>query len=130
MPQHHLHAATGSNATVPVRQTRSLTCILSAAVTVRKKKGVSLETIADRTKISIRTLRAIEEGDFKKLPGGIYNTSYIKQYARAIDFDEQELLACYYEATGITPPAGEATRQKDSGKGLDTLREPSTVTGS
>jgi len=29
------------------------------------------------------------------LPAGIYNTSYIKQYARAIDYDESALLAVY-----------------------------------
>ena len=57
---------------------------------------MSLEQIADATKISIRSLQAIEQGDFRKLPGGIYNTSYIKQYARAIDYDESTLLAFYH----------------------------------
>ena len=63
---------------------------------IRKNRGLSLEQISQNTKISVRSLRAIEEGDFKKLPGGIYNTSYIRQYARAIDFDESELLAYYH----------------------------------
>src|SRR5437588_5968400 len=64
--------------------------------TIRRNRGISLEQIADSTKISIRSLEAIEQGDFRKLPGGIYNTSYIKQYARAIDFDESTLLAAYH----------------------------------
>src|SRR5438067_13886186 len=63
--------------------------------TIRRNRGVSLEQIADATKISIRSLEAIEQGEFRKLPGGIYNTSYIKQYARAIDYDECALLAAY-----------------------------------
>ena len=63
--------------------------------TIRRNRGISLQQIADDTKISIRSLEAIEHGDFRKLPGGIYNTSYIKQYARAIDYDEGELLAAY-----------------------------------
>ncbi|HWB99112.1 MAG TPA: helix-turn-helix domain-containing protein [Bryobacteraceae bacterium] len=63
--------------------------------TIRRNRGVSLEQIARETKISLRNLRAIEEGDFGKLPGGIYNTSYIKQYAKAIDFDESLLLDYY-----------------------------------
>jgi len=63
--------------------------------TIRRNRGISLEQIADSTKISIRSLEAIECGDFGKLPGGIYNTSYIKQYARAIDYDESALLAVY-----------------------------------
>jgi len=58
---------------------------------IRRNRGLSLEKISQNTKISTRSLQAIEEGDFKKLPGGIYNTSYIRQYARAIEFDESEL---------------------------------------
>jgi cytoskeletal protein RodZ len=66
-----------------------------ALATIRRNRGISLQQIADSTKISIRSLEAIEQGDFKKLPGGIYNTSYIKQYARAIDYDEGEILKVY-----------------------------------
>jgi cytoskeletal protein RodZ len=62
----------------------------------RQRKGITLDTIAASTKLSIRQLEAIESGDFRKLPGGIYNTSYIRQYARAIDFDEDDILAYYH----------------------------------
>jgi cytoskeletal protein RodZ len=62
---------------------------------IRRNRGLSLEQIAQATKI--------EESDFKKLPGGIYNTSYIRQYARAIEFDEAELLAYYHSRTDIKP---------------------------
>jgi cytoskeletal protein RodZ len=61
----------------------------------RRQRGISLEAIAASTKLSVRQLEAIEAGDFKRLPGGIYNTNYIKQYARAIEFDESDLLAFY-----------------------------------
>jgi cytoskeletal protein RodZ len=62
----------------------------------RQRKGISLESIAENTKLSIRHLKAIESGEFRKLPGGIYNTSYIRQYARAIGFDEVQLLNFYH----------------------------------
>jgi cytoskeletal protein RodZ len=67
---------------------------------IRRNRGISLEEIADSTKISVRSLAAIEQGDFRRLPGGIYNTSYIRQYARAIDYDESVLLAFYHQQTG------------------------------
>src|SRR5450759_4629641 len=75
--------------------------------TIRRNRGISLEQIAESTKISIRSLRAIEEGDFRKLPGGIYNTSYIRQYARAVNVDESDLVAVYQESTAVAtnPPA-------------------------
>jgi cytoskeletal protein RodZ len=62
----------------------------------RQRKGISLESIAQNTKLSVRHLQAIESGDFRKLPGGIYNTNYIRQYARAIGFDEAKLLGFYH----------------------------------
>jgi cytoskeletal protein RodZ len=74
--------------------------------TIRHNRGISLEQIAESTKIGVRSLEAIERGEFRKLPGGIYNTSYIRQYARAIDYDEGALLAFYYQAIGIENPAG------------------------
>jgi cytoskeletal protein RodZ len=67
--------------------------------TIRKNRGISLEQIAQSTKIGIRSLEAIERGDFQKLPGGIYSTSYLRQYARAIDYDESDLLAFYHRET-------------------------------
>jgi len=62
---------------------------------LRRKAGVSLEEIAEATKISLRFLRAIEEEEFDKLPGGIFRTSYLRQYAAAIGLDEAELLALH-----------------------------------
>ena len=61
----------------------------------RQKAGVSLEQVAAKTKISMRFLRAIESEDFSQLPGGIFNTNYLRQYAQAIGLDEQELLERY-----------------------------------
>jgi cytoskeletal protein RodZ len=84
---------------------------LLALTTIRNNRGISLHQIAESTKISVRSLEAIERGEFEKLPGGIYNTSYIRQYARAIDYDESAILAAYYRqagngVTGPTRPSG------------------------
>jgi len=65
---------------------------------LRQQKGISLGEIAQETKIRVGYLDAIERGQFTKLPGGIYNISYIRQYARAIDCDEQPLLDHYRAA--------------------------------
>src|SRR5947209_398072 len=81
--------------------------------TIRRNRGISLEQIAQSTKISVRSLEAIERGDFGKLPGGIYNTSYIKQYARAIDYDEGALLAVYQRE--MSRVAGGESQGKPSG---------------
>jgi|SRR5215469_18237448 len=67
----------------------------------RQQKGISLQSIAASTKLSVSQLEAIEAGDFARLPGGIYNTSYIRQYARAIDFDEAKLIAFYQQVSRL-----------------------------
>jgi cytoskeleton protein RodZ len=73
----------------------------------RKEKGVSLEDIAGHTKISLRFLRAIEEEEFDKLPGGIFSRSYLRQYAAAIRYDEAQLLAHFDRQ--MNSPAGVET---------------------
>ncbi|HWB86257.1 MAG TPA: helix-turn-helix transcriptional regulator [Bryobacteraceae bacterium] len=65
--------------------------------TIRRNRGLTLEQIASRTKISVRYLRAIEEGRLHNLPGGVYTSSYLRQYAAAIDYPG-ELVS------GETPP--------------------------
>ena len=82
------------------------TFVLAFAASQRQKKGLTLEQIAAATNISVRCLTAIETGDFKKLPGGIYATSYIRQYSRAVDVDEFDFLELYHRSTGapqVTP---------------------------
>jgi cytoskeletal protein RodZ len=74
------------------------------AALVRQQKKISLEEIAESTKISLRYLRAIEEARFDRLPGGVYNGNYVRQYARAFGFDEQALLNAYLEATVLPEP--------------------------
>ena len=83
----------------------------------RRKKKISLDEIAQATKIGVRALQAIETEDFKKLPGGIYSTSYIRQYAKAVDFDESQILALYYSIMGITSEPEEAQAKVSSSEG-------------
>jgi cytoskeletal protein RodZ len=83
--------------------------------TIRRNRGISLEQIAASTKISVRALEAIERGDFRKLPGGIYDTSYIRQYARAIDYDEGAILAVYHREMN-SAAAGPPERSRSVGR--------------
>ena len=95
--------------------------------TIRRNRGVSLEQIADSTKISVRSLEAIERGEFRKLPGGIYNTSYIRQYARAIDYDESVLLDFYHQQMSVE--TSRTTPQNGKGS-FGGFRPASTIIGS
>lgn len=61
----------------------------------REARGITLRHISDQTRISIRYLEAIESDDYKRLPGGIFNRSFIKSYAKQIGFDEKEAIDGY-----------------------------------
>ena len=61
----------------------------------REARGVSLRDISEQTRITMRHLEAIESSDYKHLPGGIFNRSFIKAYAKLIDFPEQRALDLY-----------------------------------
>src|SRR5918998_3818411 len=61
----------------------------------REARNITLRQISDQTRISIRYLEAIEANDYKRLPGGIFNRSFIKAYAKQIGFDEKEAMEGY-----------------------------------
>jgi cytoskeleton protein RodZ len=59
----------------------------------REMRGVSLDEIAESTKIGTRSLRALEEDDFDKLPGGIFNKGFVRAYSRFLGLDEEQTVA-------------------------------------
>lgn len=61
----------------------------------REARGVSLREISEQTRITMRHLEAIEADDYKHLPGGIFNKSFVKAYARHVGFDERRALDLY-----------------------------------
>ena len=57
----------------------------------RLMANLALQDIADRTKISLRFLSAIENDDFSALPGRVYIVGFTKAFARAVGLDEESL---------------------------------------
>lgn len=76
----------------------------------RKSRGVTLRQIADNTKIGLRYLEAIEHSEFAKLPGGVYDLNYIRQYAREIDLDPSLVLDFYHSQMPAEQPAEEPSK--------------------
>ena len=63
----------------------------------REEQNLSLESLQETTKIQKRYLEAIEQGNFKILPGTFYARAFIKEYAAAVGLDPNELLEEYKE---------------------------------
>jgi flagellar biosynthesis protein FlhG len=62
---------------------------------IREARGIELADIAQRTKISERHLRAIEDERFKDMPAAVYVRGYVIEYARSLRIDAQRTAESY-----------------------------------
>jgi cytoskeleton protein RodZ len=74
----------------------------------REMRGITLEEIAEATKIGSRSLTALETEDFDKLPGGIFNKGFVRSYARYLGIDEDQAVADFLSAEAIFRKGGPA----------------------
>ena len=63
----------------------------------RVARGISLAQIASVTKISARSLEAVERNDFSRLPGGIFTRSFVRAYAGEVGLDPEVALKQFLE---------------------------------
>jgi cytoskeletal protein RodZ len=61
----------------------------------REARNLTLREVSDQTRITRRHLEAIESDDYKQLPGGIFNRSFVKAFARAVGYGEDEAVRAY-----------------------------------
>jgi cytoskeleton protein RodZ len=82
----------------------------------REMRGVSLDDIAEATKIGTRLLRALEEEHFELLPGGIFNKGFVRAYAKYLGLNEDEAVADYLEAAGESVPDPRVIAEQNSSR--------------
>lgn len=61
----------------------------------RELRGITLEEVADTTRIPVRQLERLEEDRMAELPGEVFVKGYLKAYARAVGLKPEEVLARY-----------------------------------
>jgi len=89
--------------------------------TQRERRGVTLESIVDSTKIKRSLLVALERGDASQWPRGLYRRAYIRNYAAAIGVPAEPLVA---EFVGLFPEDG-APVSEDA---VESVAEPMRLT--
>lgn len=62
--------------------------------------GLTIDQVEKSTKIRGRLLRALEDGDYTRLPNPGYVRGYISSYARLVELDTVTLLNLYKSETG------------------------------
>lgn len=58
----------------------------------RERRGISLETLAARTNVSLELWMGLETNDFSKWPGGLFARAFVRDYARVVGLDPDELV--------------------------------------
>jgi cytoskeletal protein RodZ len=82
----------------------------------REAKNLTVEQVAETTKIRTDHIRALEEGNFNVFSASIYIRGSVKLYAQALKLDSAALLATLATELGATekysepPPLGESKK--------------------
>lgn len=66
----------------------------------REMRDVSLDELTKATRISQRFLEALENEDWKKLPGGVFGRGFVRTIAGYLGLSEESLLSEYDMARG------------------------------
>lgn len=77
----------------------------------REARGWSLEEVAQATRIRLRYLRALEDGDWASLPPRVYAIGFLKLYARQLGLDPNALLAVLPPVSPPPPAVSEEEPQ-------------------
>jgi cytoskeleton protein RodZ len=75
----------------------------------RERRKVSIETIGEETKVSLRHLRALEAGEYGELPGGVFRKGIVRSYLGALGLDEApwiERFEASLKESGAVSPDG------------------------
>ncbi len=64
----------------------------------REARGITLEDISASSRIPVPVLEAIERDEFDRLPGGLFNVSFVRQYASAVGLNQDEVVDAFAKA--------------------------------
>ena len=58
----------------------------------RERRGISLETIATVTNVSIELWQGFERNDLSRWPKGLFARAFVRDYAKAVGLDANEVV--------------------------------------
>ncbi len=61
----------------------------------RENKGISLESIARITRISLFNLQLLEKDAYHLMPAEVYTRGYLRSYAKVLNLDPEEIVRAY-----------------------------------
>ncbi|CAN5188800.1 hypothetical protein BH10PSE13_BH10PSE13_04950 [soil metagenome] len=77
----------------PAQQPVAVAAASARMRAAREAAGLGLAEVAQRTRVPLRHLEALERGDYAALPGITYCAGFARAYARAVGLDEKAIVA-------------------------------------
>lgn len=67
---------------------------------VRETKGLTVDDVASKTRIRPDYVKALEEGNFAKLPDQVFARGFVRSYARSLGLDEEDAMHRFIQSAG------------------------------
>ena len=67
---------------------------------VRETKGLTVDEVASKTRIRTDFVKALEEGNFAKLPDQVFARGFVRSYARSLGLDEEDAIQRFVQSAG------------------------------
>jgi cytoskeletal protein RodZ len=67
---------------------------------VRETKGLTVDEVASKTRIRTDFVKALEEGNFAKLPDQVFARGFVRSYARSLGLDEEDAIHRFTQSAG------------------------------
>ena len=67
---------------------------------VRETKGLTVDEVASKTRIRTDFVKALEEGNFAKLPDQVFAKGFVRSYARSLGLDEEDAIHRFIQSAG------------------------------
>lgn len=67
---------------------------------VRETKGLTIEEVASKTRIRTDFVKALEDGNFAKLPDQVFARGFVRSYARSLGLDEDDAIHRFVQSAG------------------------------
>ena len=67
---------------------------------VREAKGLTIDEVASKTRIRTDFVKALEDGNFAKLPDQVFARGFVRSYARSLGLDEDDAIRRFDQSGG------------------------------
>lgn len=85
----------------------------------REAQALSLEEVEAQTRIRLKFLEALEDGDIGVLPSAMHAKGFLRSYAQFLNLDVAQVVALFNEATGAPVPVAPAVAGEPAALGVE-----------